>query len=164
VSGGSAFDLVAEGIWARLRDIVMARSRWDRFVRDPAGASGGEAPSAMAPPASAEAERLAAELVLRALRVGVDPVSHRMLERLTREDVVSLEALAETTGLPPLALHEKVADLVQVGLAAHDFERCLVRATPLASGLLEIVGEIARRLAVRMAERWPQTTTVVGHR
>ena len=164
MSGGSAFDLVAEGIWARLRDIVMARSRWDRFVRDPEGGGAGEASGAMAPPAPEEAERLATELVLRALRVGVDPVSRRMLERLLREDAVPLEALAETSGLPPIALHEKVADLVQVGLAVHDLERCLVRATPLASGLLEIVGEIARRLAVRMAERWPQTATGVGHR
>lgn len=164
MSGGSAFDLVAEGIWARLRDMIMARSRWDRFVRDPEGGSGGEAPLAMAPPAPEEAERLAAELVLRALRVGVDPVSQRVLERLAREDVVPLETLAETTGLPPLALHEKVADLVQVGLAVHDLERRQVRATPLASGLLEIVGEIARRLAGLLAERWPETAAPVARR
>jgi len=164
VSGGSAVDLVAEGIWARLRDMVMARSRWDRFVRDPEGKSGGEAPLASAPPAPDEAERLATELVLRALRVGVDPVSHRMLERLTREDVVPLEALAETTGLPPIALHEKVADLVQVGLAVHDLERREVHATPLASGLALIVGEIARRLAGLMAERWPETAALGARR
>ena len=154
------FDLVAEGIWSRMRDIVMTRSRWDRFVRDPEGGSAGEAVGDPRLPSPEERERLAAEFVLRAFRVGMDPVSQRMLECLTPEDAVTLDALAETTGLSPLALHEKVADLVQVGLAVLDFERREVRGTPLAFGLVEIVREVARRLAARMAERWDETAAV----
>ncbi len=137
-------NLLAEGLWARLRDILMAQSRWDGFVHDPEGGSAQPLP----PPD--ESERLAAEMTLRALRVGVDPVNHAILRRLAQQDEVALVALMEQTGLSRVALIETINDLSQVGLASYEVETRKVRATAGATGLLGLLDEVRDRLARRI--------------
>ena len=138
-------DQLAEGLWMRLRDILRAQSRWDGFVHDPEG----EKSQPLPPPE--ESERLAADMVLRALRVGIDPINHAILRRLTRENEVALTSLIEQTGLSRIALMETINDLSQVGLASYAVETRQVRATVGAIGLLGLLDEVRARLA-RMIE------------
>lgn len=145
------FDLLAEGLWSRLRDILMAQSRWDGFVHDPAGSGPKIEP---VPPSSEEAERVAGEMLLRALRVGVEPVSQAILLRLTHAEAVGLPALMELTGLPRVAVIERVKDLSQVGLASYAVETGEARATALAEGLLGFEDEVRGRLMRVMEEQW----------
>lgn len=152
---GSA-DLVAGGLWARLRDILLAQSRWDRFVPDPEG-GGGEPDHGAEVPPPAERRRVAEEMVLRALRVGADPVNHAILARLGREEATPLARLMDETGLPRVPLGERVFDLAQVGLAAWAPETRELRATGAGEGLVGIVGEIASRLTRLADENWAET-------
>ena len=138
-------DQLAEGLWMRLRDILMAQSRWDCFVHDPEG----EKSQPLPPPE--ESERLAADMVLRALRVGIDPINHAILRRLTQENEVALTSLIEQTGLSRIALMETINDLSQVGLASYAVETRQVHATAGAIGLLGLLDEVRARLA-RMIE------------
>lgn len=145
------FDLLAEGLWSRLRDILMAQSRWDGFVHDPDGSGPKAEP---VPPSSEQGERLAGEMLLRALRVGVEPVNQAILLRLTHAEAVGLPALMELTGLPRVAVIERVKDLSQVGLASYAVETGEARATALAEGLLGFEDEVRGRLVRVMEEQW----------
>jgi len=149
-------DLLAGGLWARLRDILLAQSRWDRFVPDPEG-GGSETDRGAEAPSPAERRRVAEEMVLRALRVGADPVNHAILVRLGREEATPLASLMDETGLPRVPLGERIFDLAQVGLAAWAPETREARATGAGLGLVGIVGEISSRLARHADERWAET-------
>lgn len=149
-AAANCFDLMAEGLYRRLRDILLAQSRWDSFVHDPEEEGHQEASPALSPE---EATRVAAELVLRAFRAGLDPVNHLILARLVAEKAVHLSSLMELTGLPRIPLTERVNDLAQVGLASHSVDTREVHATSLAEGLLVMLAEIRDRLVRTMEER-----------
>lgn len=140
-----ALDQFAEGIASRLRDILLAQSRWDGFVSDP------EREEAAIPPEANE--RLAAEMVLRAVRAGADPVNYAILRRLVDHDDGSLTALMEQTGLSRVGLTETVQDLAQVGLVSYAPENREVRATAGARGLLGLIDAVRGRVASTMRKR-----------
>jgi DNA-binding transcriptional ArsR family regulator len=141
-------DLLAEGLWLRLRDILMVQSRWDAFVHDPEGRDGGAA----LPPSSIG--RTASDMVLRALRVGADPVNIAILRRLVREEEIAIADLMEQIDLSQIALVEALNDLSQVGLASYAMESRTARATDGAVGLLGLLEEVRGRLARIVEERW----------
>jgi len=137
-----AIDEFAQGLSARLHDILAAQSRWDAFVPDPEREEAIPAPEA--------SERLASEMVLRAVRAGVDPVNHAILRRLVRQDDVTMSALMEQTGLSRVGLAETVQDLAQVGLASYAPDSREVRATAGARGLLGLIDDVRDRVASMM--------------
>jgi len=118
----------ARGLAARLRDAALAADRLAGFAFEERGA--GEPPASLAD----GDERAAAEdFVLRALRTVADPVNHRILEAaMAGPDLTSLGA---ATGLPRLALIERVHELVQLGLVARDLQRDTVQATAAGEAL-----------------------------
>lgn len=141
-----SLDRIAEGLWGRLRDLRRAQERWDRFVSEP-----GEPPPDAGAATAGEAERVATELVLRALRAGAEALNHRILVRLreNEERAASLAALTELTGLPRIALTERVQDLAQVGLVTYMPETRLVRATGLTEGFLGLLDDVRDRLLAK---------------
>ncbi len=149
------FDLLAEGLWSRLRDILMAQSRWDRFVHNPEG-SGAPTQVEPIPPSREEAERVAAEMLLRALGAGAETVNQTILRRLASKEAVKVPILMELTGLPRIAVIERVHDLARVGLASYAAESGEARGTPLSQGLLGFVDEVSGRLARIAGERWAE--------
>jgi len=142
-----SFVLLAEGLAARLRDILMTQRRWDGFVHDPEG--GG--PQLLPPPD--ETDRLAEEMILRALRVATDPINSAILRRLAREDRVALTSLMEQTGLSRIALLETINDLSQVGLASYAVDTREVGATSAAIGFAGLLDAVREQLARIMGER-----------
>jgi hypothetical protein len=139
-------DVVAEGLWRRLRDVVLAERRLERF----AFAEQATAPDrlvALAHDAAALTE-LAQDVTLRALAVAADGGNYRVLAALGGEPR-PLDQLSRGLGLPPLAVSERVAALAQVGLAARDLERDDVAGTPAGRGLVALVDTIAAGLAAR---------------
>ncbi|HYM62941.1 MAG TPA: hypothetical protein VEZ11_18790 [Thermoanaerobaculia bacterium] len=141
-------DLLAEGLWARLRDILLAQSRWDGFVRDPEGGQ------LQAVPPPDDRERVASEMVLRALHVAVDPVNNAILHLLAGEERVAIASLMEQTGLSRIGVIERVNDLSQVGLASYEVEAREARATAGASGLLGLFDDVSERLTRILEKRW----------
>ena len=148
---GENVDLLAEALGARLRDILLAQSRWDGFVHDPEGRRLQPLP----PPD--EQGRVASEMVLRAVRVAADPINCTILRRLVRDRRVAVRSLMEQTGLSRIALMEAVNDLSQVGLASYDIEAREVGATNGAAGLIGLLDEVSGRLARILGERWGDT-------
>ena len=144
---GKSLDVLADALWLRLRDILLAQSRWDDFVHDPEG--GPQEPS----PEPDESGRLASEMILRSLRVAVDPVNHGILRRLVDDEDVALTSLMRQTGLSRIALVEAINDLSQVGLATYAVETRRVRATAGCAALLRILDEMRARLARMIEER-----------
>lgn len=149
-------NLLVEGLWARLRDILMAQARWDHFVHDPEGGPQGRAGADGSSPARKDAGRLAAEMLRRALRVASDPVNGAILRRLAREEAVALPSLMETTGLPRIALIETVSDIAQVGLASYAAGTSEVRASAGGNGLVGLLDEVCGRLARTLEDRWTE--------
>jgi DNA-binding HxlR family transcriptional regulator len=144
----SAFDpdAVAEGLWRRLRDVVLAERRLERFAFSEESAAPDRL-SALAVDASALAD-LARDVTLRALAVATDGGNHRVLAALG-DDPRSLGQLSQALGLPALAVSERVAALAQVGLAARNVERDDVSGTAAGRGLVALVEAISAGLAAR---------------
>jgi len=137
-------EALAEALWARLRMLCLAAERIDRLPENPGGVS---------ELGSAEQDQLAEEFALRLFRVGTDPVNYALVRRLVHESSVPLLELARGVGLPPLAVAERVADLVQVNLAARSLVGDQVQATAAGVALVELVESVCKELA-RRVESW----------
>lgn len=95
----------------------------------PAGPGGGPAED------TAGAAR---DLALSALRTAGDPVSYAMLRRMADGDV-TLAELGAVTGLPRLAVWERLNGLVAAGLAGRRHEDGGAGLTPAGLTLVELV-------------------------
>jgi len=148
-------DAVAEGLWGRLRDTILALRRLETFtfVPEDPGAGPEWLPRLLEDPRLLD--EVATEVVLRAFRTGAEAVNFRILTRLADGNPVALAELAEAARLPRLVLSERVNDLVQVGLAARDLEKDAVSATPGTRGFLTLVEELRQRLAQVAREQLP---------
>ena len=146
-------DRLGEGLFERFRLLSLAIDREDRFVpesEEGAAATGGGFLATLR--REGEAERASEELVLRALRAGLDPINFDILKRLAVDVTVPLAELAEATGLDRIALGERVNDLIQVGLAAKDIETRSVSGTAATLGLVELVSRARDRLSARVRQ------------
>jgi hypothetical protein len=114
----------------RLADIAAAATRYDTFAYS-------ERPP---PPGDASADPPAAirDLALAALRAAGDPLSYAMLRRMAEGDT-PLAGLCAVTGLPRLAVWERVNGLVAVALAGRRHEADSAGLTPAGLALVELV-------------------------
>ncbi len=142
-----AAEAMARGLAERARNLLRALDRQDRLEgsREFAGwleraVAGDDMPA------------IAGELLLRALRTAGDPTNFRILELLGPLEGVRLAEVMERTGLTRVAASERVNDLVQVGLASRELIDDQIRGTPLASGIVRLVGELSAEAGRRLAE------------
>ena len=127
--------VLGKGLAGRLADIASAAARYDTFAFS-------EQPAAPEPDAGGEpgevAALLARDLALAALRAAGDPLSYAMLRRMASGDT-PLAELNAATGLPRLAVWERINGLVAVGLAGRRHEDDTAGLTPAGRALVELV-------------------------
>lgn len=150
IPADAALDALATGLWSRLRDVVLAEERLERF---------NFAPDAAAPvPQGDWVRRLATDeaalagsaldLIQRAMAAGADPLNHRILRLLVaQEQPIPLFELARAAGLPPLSVAERVSELAQVGLATRVLAEGAAAVTPAGSGWVRLLGLVTDRVA-----------------
>ena len=127
--------VVGKALAARLADIASAAARYDAFAFvEPPGAGGSRRDD---DPADDPALR-ARDLVLAALRSAGDPLSYAMLRRMAAGDA-PLADLSTVTGLPRLAIWERINGLVAVGLAGRRHEDDTAGLTAAGVALVELV-------------------------
>jgi len=122
--------LLGKALAARLADIAAAVERYDAYAFS-------ERPSSTAHEAS-DPELVARDLALAALRAAGDPLSYPMLRRMAGGDA-SLADLGAATGLPRLAVWERVNGLVAVGLVGRRHEDDSAGLTPAGRILVDLV-------------------------
>lgn len=150
-SEGLEVAAVADGLWSRLRDVVLAEQRLERFTfaperpNDPAGPSARLA--ALAGDEAALAE-LARDVTRRALAAAADDLNFRLLAALGAEPI-GIDDASRALALPPLAVSERVSALAQLGLAARDLERDGVTGTATGRAVVALIGAIGAGLAAR---------------
>ncbi len=148
---GDPIGELAEGLWRRLRDVLLAERRLESFTFAPetegARAASPGRLAALAADDSAIAD-LARDLTLRALAAATDGVNYRVLACLGSEPV-GLDAVARALGLPPLAVSERVHALAQLGLASRTLEQDGVGETVAGRGLVRLVETLGGELAAR---------------
>lgn len=140
----SANDLV-EGLWARLRNVLIALDRIDRletasdfvgwvdaFQRD-----------------DAQIDATARDWVLRALRLASDPLNYQLLVVLKNSDGLSITELMRATQMPRVELTERVKDLAQLGFVAQSLESEMVLATRAAAGIVALIESLRDQIAER---------------
>jgi hypothetical protein len=127
--------VLGKGLAGRLADIASAAARYDAFAfTERPGAPG---PDAGDDPGQ-DAALLARDLALAALRAAGDPLSYAMLRRMAGGDA-PLADLATATGLPRLAVWERINGLIAVGLAGRSHEDDTAGLTPAGLALVELV-------------------------
>ncbi len=146
---------LAEGLWAWVRHLAMAMHRLEGFSFHE-GSPGPEEGSLAELQDPARQEDLAREFVLRVFRVGADAAHYRLLRRLRQSDPVPLAELARLEGTGRLAMTERLNEMVQAGLVTRILETDSARPTRLAEGLMDVIEDIAARVAGKIGERAPR--------
>ena len=150
-------EAVADGLWLRLRDVILAERRLERFSFTPEVADAGVSVRLAALAGDPDAlGRLARDVTLRALAAGSDPANAQILSALEDGRPAPLAELASRTGLPGLALAERVGALAQAGLAARDVEADAVLPTAAGRGLASFFDALTRALADRLSRELPR--------
>ena len=129
--GGGAADFGAV-LARRLADIAAAAARYDAFAftEGPAPPDGD--------PEGLGGEDAARDLALAALRTAGDPLAYAMLRRLAAGDA-PLAELTAVTGLPRLAVWERLNGLVAAGLAGRHHDADAAGLTPAGAVLVDLV-------------------------
>lgn len=143
----SEIDDLVEGLWRRLRDVIMVAERVETFAF---GAT--ETGPATLRLDAAEAEALARDVVVRALRTAGDPLNWSILERAaaSAEEGAALDEAAGALGIPRLVVSERVSELMQAGLAMRALDTDRVHATAAGLALVSLAGVAAAALAERV--------------
>ena len=148
-------DAVAEGLWLRLRDVLMAERRLERFEFSPE-APGGAAYRLATLAADPQVRLgLALDMTLRSLAALADPTSFRILGALRSGQPVPLTDVARQAGLGEVAAAERVHALAQVGLASRDVERNCAMETAAGRGLVLLAEGLAAEVAARLERQMP---------
>ncbi|HEX9713946.1 MAG TPA: hypothetical protein VGB52_15495 [Actinomycetota bacterium] len=144
---GADLEALAKGLWGRLRDVLLVAERIESFsftadADEPERAAVSEA----------DADAVATDFVLRALRAASERTAWTILERTAdaQNEGVALEDLAAALGLPRLVVSERVSDLLQIGLAARALDTDRVFATPAGLELVRVVRSVAGGLSERV--------------
>lgn len=147
----------AEGLWQRLKEMLMVRKRLEDFVFTPEADPKGEESRWLNRLAQddSQVELLATELTLRAFRVAMEVVNYKILVHLKKERTASISTLAELTELPGILIGERINDMAQIGLALRSIENDQVQATLLTDSLLGIIEATAEELSKNVRERFP---------
>lgn len=154
-AAGLALDTAAEGLWLRLRDVLLAEQRIERFEFSPE-APGGVTDRLLALRRDRDARlALARDLALRSLAALTDSTNFRILGSLGGGGPVPLVDVARAAGLGPVAAAERVHALAQVGLAARDVERSCAVQTAAGRGLGLLVEALAAAVTERMERALP---------
>lgn len=150
-------DAIADGLWRRLRDVILTTHRLERFAFSPEEPDAGPMAGRLGALLADEEGRgaVARDLALRAFGAATDAVNFRILKGLGAAGPVALGDLAGEVGLPPLALAERVSDLVQVGLAARLSDSDAAACTPAGGGCVAVIEAVASRLAERCRAEMP---------
>jgi len=118
----------------RLADIATAAARYDTFAFGESPAAAGPAPG----DARADCELRARDLTLAALRAADDALAYAMLRRMAGGEA-TLADLGAETGLPRLAVWERLNGLVAAGLVGRRHEDDSAGLTPAGQVLVEFV-------------------------
>ncbi len=139
-------DALGKALGARLAEARSAMTRYDSFAFQPEEeARGGDDR-----PGAAEAETAARDFVLVALSAAADPVGFALLRRMASGDT-TLADLCAVTGLPRLAVWERLSTLVATGLAGRSLESDTAGLTPAGSALVALVEDATAAAAAEAA-------------
>lgn len=145
---------LADGLWRRLRDVILVAERIDTFAFQDA-----VAPERIAFD-PAEAEALAADFTIRALASAADPLNWRILAACAANDQgATLGALAEDLGVPRLVVSERVVELLQAGLVVRALDEDRAQATAAGAALVTLVAGVTSELSARIQKARGETGT-----
>jgi hypothetical protein len=156
---------IAEDLWLRFRLLAMVLDRADRFVgisaagvpaENQSGEQGSERWLQSLAKNPDEVRAIAGDLVLRALRVALEPTNFAILLKLREQPAVSLPELLQATQLNRLSLNERINDLIQVGLAVKDVQTSQVQGTKAAEALVDFVQQTQENLCNLILQKLPE--------
>ena len=138
-------DELAEGLWTRLRNVLIALDRLDRL--ETASDFVGWVESFQGD--DAQIERTTRDWVLRAVRLASDPVNYAILRALQQSGEMTIAQLMAATKLTRLELTERVKDLAQVGFIAQALDTDAVQGTRAAAGMVAWIESLREQIAER---------------
>ena len=121
----------------RLKDITAAAARYEAFAYEEG--DGGRPLDGQSPSGGETGNTLLArDVALGALRSAGDPIAYAMLRRMAAGDAPLADLMAET-GLPRLAVWERVNTLVAAGLAGRDHATDIAGLTPAGRSIVDFI-------------------------
>ena len=97
-------------------------------------------------------EQVATDMLLAAVRSAADCENYRLLRHLVAGGGAGVDELASTSGLPRLAVVERVGAMTQAGLVQREIESGQVCPTALATGLVGLLERVRSGFVRRIEE------------
>ncbi len=135
-------DPLAEALWARLRNVLIALDRVDRLDTSADFVGWVEAFQCD----GSQIQATARDWVLRAVRLASDPLNYAILSAL-RLDGSPMAQLMTTTNLTRVELTERVQDLARVGLMTQALDSDRVEATAAGQGMVAWLESVSDKVA-----------------
>lgn len=135
---GDPIKNIADGLFGRLRALVMAQDRLDRLE-----SGSGQWRSGFA---STELDESAKFLTLRVMHTASDPLNFNILKLLAKADSLAIPTLMAEAGVGRLVLSERLNDLVQVGLVTRLIDTDHAQITAAGAGTVELVNQISNHI------------------
>lgn len=126
--------VLGKALGARLAEVRAAMHRYDAFAYRPDETARGDDEQ------TGDPETAARDFVLVALAAAADPASYTLLRRMAGGDA-TLAELGAASGLPRLAVWDRLAHLVATGLAGRSLEADTAGLTPAGAALVALVEE-----------------------
>ncbi len=136
-------DDLAEGLWTRLRNVLIALDRVDRL--EGAGNFAGWVEAFQCD--QAQIQTTAQDWILRAVRTACDPINYQILVTVHAAGELSIAQLMQATRLTRVDLWERVKELAGAGLVVQSLESDAVQGTRAADGLLAWVEALGEQIA-----------------
>jgi hypothetical protein len=138
-------DLV-EGLWARLRNVLIAFDRVDRL--ESASDFVGWVESFQSD--DAEIEASTRDWVLCATQVASDPMNYRILRVLSDCDGASVAELMRLTNATRIDVTARLNELAQVGFVMQSVESDSVQGTRASKGMVDMIESLRAQIADRL--------------
>lgn len=138
-------DLV-EGLWARLRNALIALDRVDRLESASEFVGWVEAFQRD----DAQIDATTRDWLLRALRLASDPLNYWILSALHESDGLSIAELMRVTNATRVDVVERIRGLAQAGFVAPALESDTVQGTRAAAGFVAWVESLRQQMAERV--------------
>ncbi len=139
-------DLV-DGLWARLRNVLIALDRVDRLETSVEFSDWIQALQRD----DAQMHATARSWVLRVLSVAADPLNYQLLLSL-RTDSQTISQLMQTAGVTRVELTERIKDLAQIGLLSQAMETSDVQNTSAGDAIVAWIESLNAGVANHMRD------------
>lgn len=158
-------ETLSEAAWQRLRSLALATARYESIVPLQEVITGeGDTETSRRDDLQNDPHALAESFLLLILRELFDPHNAAILRILaTDQNELTIEALADATGQPALAVRERISALIQSGFVQKDFDSGKIFLTSTGENVTKVLETAISNLTAKIKKELSEILGKAAH-